>query len=34
MEPHERTEMVDALLAEANQHLEILDSRWREIRSP
>ena len=25
MEPHERTEMVDALLAEANQHLEILD---------
>ena len=26
MEPHERTEMVDALLAEANQHLEILDS--------
>ena len=26
MEPHERTEMVDALLAEANQHLEILES--------
>jgi hypothetical protein len=24
MEPHERTEMVDALLAEAKQHLEIL----------
>ena len=26
MEPHERTEIVDALLAEANQHLEILES--------
>ena len=26
MEPHERTEMVDALLAEANQHLEILEN--------
>jgi hypothetical protein len=26
MEPHERTEMVDALLAEANQRLEVLDS--------
>jgi hypothetical protein len=26
MEPHERTEMVDALLAEAKQHLEILES--------
>jgi len=25
MEPHERTEMIDALLAEANQHLEVLD---------
>jgi hypothetical protein len=26
MEPHERTEMVDVLLAEAKQHLEILES--------
>ena len=26
MEPHERTEMVDALLADAKQHLEILES--------
>jgi hypothetical protein len=26
MESHERTEIVDALLAEAKQHLEILDS--------
>jgi hypothetical protein len=25
MEPHERIEMVDTLLAEANQHIEVLD---------